>query len=110
VRFITGQKEMMKYRVRNYQKIISYQKVEGSDNDEPTYMFEITKSTADFYNNCLLGSHILSMSKRIMNEVMCLAEDEKCHMYYQDTDSFFIDKDDLEKILKPAFEKKYNRK
>ena len=28
------------------------------------------------------GSLILSMSKRIMNEVMCLAEDNKLNIYY----------------------------
>ena len=30
------------------------------------------------------------MSKRIMNEVMCLAEDNKFDIYYQDTDSMHI--------------------
>jgi hypothetical protein len=110
VRFIRGRTNKMKYRIRNYEKIISYNKVAGSidDNMDPLYMFEIHKNTANFYNNCLLGSHILAMSKRIMNEAMCLAEDKECHMYYQDTDSFFIDVDDLPKLEK-AYEEKYNR-
>jgi hypothetical protein len=38
-----------------------------------------------------LGVSILSMSKRIMNEVMCLAEDLGMNMYYQDTDSIHIE-------------------
>ena len=44
-----------------------------------------------------------------MNEVMCLAYDIGCHIYYQDTDSFMIEKDDLRR-LEIEFNKKYNRK
>jgi DNA polymerase elongation subunit (family B) len=72
------------------------------------FIFEIHKSTIDFFNNCLVGSHILAMSKRIMNEVMCLSEDLGGRMYYQDTDSFFIHTDDL-KMLETEFKKTYNR-
>jgi hypothetical protein len=39
---------------------------------------------------------------------MCLAEDIGCHMYYQDTDSFFIEYDDLP-MLKEAFKNEYGR-
>ena len=49
------------------------------------------------------------MSKRIMNEVMCLAFDKGCHIYYVDTDSFMIECPDLVK-LEVEYEKKYNRK
>lgn len=41
---------------------------------------------------------ILDMSKRIMNEVMCLAEDLKINIYYQDTDSMHIEADKIEKL------------
>jgi len=34
-----------------------------------------------------IGVMILSISKRIMNEVICTAEDNKIPIYYQDTDS-----------------------
>jgi len=44
-----------------------------------------------------IGSEILSMSKHIMNEVMCLAEDIGCKIYYQDTDSMHINDKDIEK-------------
>jgi DNA polymerase elongation subunit (family B) len=97
IRFIKGAKAALKYAVKNYMKIISWQKVNGSGRSpswtkslsNDLYLFEIHKSTADFFNNCLIGSHILAMSKRIMNEVMCLAEELGLRMYYQDTDSFF---------------------
>ncbi|CAL6107171.1 DNA_polymerase [Hexamita inflata] len=55
-----------------------------------------------------IGIQILSMSKRIMNEVMTLAEDLKIPIYYQDTDSMQIQNDDLEK-LNQEFNIKYNR-
>ena len=48
------------------------------------------------------------MSKRIMNEVMCLAYDIGCHIFYQDTDSMHIYKDDLVK-LENAYKEKYGR-
>ncbi|CAL6065631.1 DNA_polymerase [Hexamita inflata] len=55
-----------------------------------------------------IGIQILSMSKRIMNEVMTLAEDLKIPIYYQDTDSMQIQDNDLEK-LNQEFNIKYNR-
>ena len=60
------------------------------------------------FNNSLLGIQILSMSKRIMNEVMCLAYDIGCHIFYQDTDSMHIFTDDLPKLEKAYYEH-YNR-
>jgi hypothetical protein len=60
------------------------------------------------FNNAQVGVEILSMSKRIMNEVMCLGEDEKCNMYYQDTDSIHIRLEDVIKLEK-AYMDKYKR-
>jgi hypothetical protein len=40
------------------------------------------------------------MSKRIMNEVMCLAEQNKLKLYYQDTDSIHIKEEDIEVLQK----------
>ncbi|CAL5975214.1 DNA_polymerase [Hexamita inflata] len=49
-----------------------------------------------------IGIQILSMSKRIMNEVMTLAEDLDLNIYYQDTDSMQILQDEL-KILERTY-------
>ena len=46
------------------------------------------------------------MSKRIMNEVMCLAEDLRVQVYYQDANSMHIPRDS---VLAEAFQTKYNR-
>ena len=73
--------------------------------------FKIVKKITEdnFYTPTLIGSLILSMSKRIMNEVICLGEDLNCKIYYQDTDSIHINKNDL-LILETEYEKIYNRK
>jgi hypothetical protein len=60
------------------------------------------------FNNAPCGVEVLSMSKRIMNEVMCLAEDNGIDIYYQDTDSMHIDTDSI-KCLSEHFLKKYSR-
>ena len=60
------------------------------------------------YNFSLFGIHILAMSKRIMNEVMCLAEDLGMRIYYQDTDSMHIEKHNIE-CLATQFKMKYGR-
>ena len=54
------------------------------------------------------GVNILSMSKRIMNEVMCTAEDLGIDIFYQDTDSMHLYRDDLPKLV-DEYRKRYNR-
>jgi hypothetical protein len=60
------------------------------------------------FNTNHIGCEILSMSKRIMNRVICLAEDNENKIYYQDTDSLFIDASKKDLIIK-NFEMKYSR-
>ena len=72
------------------------------------YKIKCYKPIDDHYNNILCGVEILSMSKRIMNEVMVLAEDLKINMFYTDTDSIHIEKNKI-KLLENEYMKKYNR-
>ena len=51
---------------------------------------------------------MLSVSKNIMNEVMCLAEDIGAMIYYTDTDSMHIDFEMVETLGK-KFKEKYGR-
>ena len=67
-----------------------------------------SKQINDYATNVLLGVQILSMSKRIMNEVMTLSEDLDIKIFYQDTDSMHIEKDTL-KLLENEYLKVYNR-
>ena len=66
------------------------------------------KTINKHFNFTPLGVNILSMSKRIMNEVMCLAEDNDIPLYYQDTDSIHMRQCDLDKLAS-LFKQKYNR-
>jgi len=45
-----------------------------------------------------IGVMILSISKRIMNEVICTAEDNDIEIYYQDTDSNHLGVDDIKRL------------
>jgi hypothetical protein len=67
------------------------------------------KAIDDHYVPIHAGIEVLSMSKRIMNEVMCLAEDMEIPIFYQDTDSMHLPFD-LVPALEQEFEKKYGRK
>ena len=91
-----------KYIEKHYNEIVE-DVVIGSNVHE----IKRLRPTFNHFNNSLLGIQILSMSKRIMNEVMCLAYDIGCRIFYTDTDSHFIVKDDLDKLEK-AFAEKYS--
>ena len=73
-----------------------------------TYYIKQIKSINEHFNYVHCGVEILSMSKRIMNEVMTLAEDKQLNIWYQDTDSMHINYEDVE-VLAKEFKYKYNR-
>ena len=56
-----------------------------------------------------LGCQILSYSKRLMNKVMSLADDNDINIYYTDTDSIHIDESGVEPLAK-LYEDKYGQK
>ena len=72
------------------------------------YYVKKIKTIINHYNHCHCGVEVLSMSKRIMNEVMTLAEDLKLSIYYQDTDSIHINYEHVD-VLSKEFKIKYNR-
>jgi hypothetical protein len=72
------------------------------------YYVKKIKSILNHYNYVQCGVEILSMSKRIMNEVMCLAEDLDLKIYYQDTDSMHINYEEVD-ILAKEFSNMYGR-
>lgn len=62
----------------------------------------------DSENFAHIGCMILSYSKRIMNEVMNIANDNNINIYYQDTDSMHMDNADIPKLEQLYYEK-YNK-
>lgn len=62
-------------------------------------------SVEDHFSSPQVGSEILSYSKRIMNRLMCCADDIGVKIYYQDTDSIHLAYEDVEKVEKAYFKK-----
>ena len=57
-------------------------------------MVKTHKTIDDHFVPIQAGIEVLSWSKRIMNEVMCLAEDLGIDIYYEDTDSMHLPEED----------------
>ena len=66
------------------------------------------KSLDESYSSPHLGCSVLSYSKRLMNRVMCLADDHNINCYYQVTDSIHMDEDKVQPLAE-LYEKKYNK-
>ena len=76
--------------------------------DNKYMKIKMIKPIDTHFNSAHVGVEILSMSKRIMFEVMTTAEDNGLYMTYTDTDSIHIKYDDIP-ILEEKYFEKYNR-
>lgn len=99
------QKEFDVYMTRNPERIMSYSYINKSSKIIAKLMDVLNK---DHYNYAHLGSIILSMAKRINNEILALAEDNNINIYYQSTDSILLKSKDVEKLTK-LYKLKYGR-
>lgn len=88
----------------NFNYIKDYSYVDGGK----YWTIHTIKPIHDHFNLSIAGIQVLSMSKRIMNEVMCLAEDLEIPMYYQDTDSIHLDATRTEQLTE-AFSQTYGK-
>ena len=91
------------YLIRKVNTIDSYVRV-----NENLILLKTKKSIVDHFTPCHLACQILSMSKRIMNEVMCLAEDNNIQILYQDTDSMHLYDSDISKLIN-KYKQTYNK-
>ena len=89
--------------VNNYERIKEIIKINSE-----TYWIKCDGCSEPLVIPSQIGALILGMSKRIMNEVICTAEDNGIDVYYQDTDSIHIRKNDVESLSK-AFEARFGR-
>lgn len=99
---IIYKKNWSKYLSKNYNFIKEF-----TETDKIIIVKKI-KPINEHFNNVYCGVEILSMSKRIMNEVMYCAEDNKIDIYYTDTDSIHLKFNEVEKLEK-LFSEKYGR-
>lgn len=97
-----GDHEFQVYLTRNYNWITSFVKFGNK------IKVNTVKTLIDHFNIAQVGVCILSNSKRIMNEVMCLAEDNDIDLYYQDTDSMHLKNEHIP-LLSSVFKKTYGR-
>ena len=89
---IVSKEDFNKYMFNNFNTIKHAKEINNNQ-------FLITQYEADkSFNRAHCGIAILSMSKRIMNEVMNEANDANINIYYQDTDSMHIDDDQIERL------------
>ena len=100
-----SKKEIEDFMGRNYNWIIEAEELPCGR----TYKVKLHKSINEHFNLVQCGVEVLSMSKKIMNEVMCLAEDLNIDLYYTDTDSMHIDNSKIN-YLAEEYEKRNNRK
>ena len=102
------------YTSRNYSTIKAVYDISKPDNTNYQGFknkVRIEKNVAEgtFHNKIHLGIMILDESKRVMNQVMALAEDNNINIYYQDTDSMQLE-DGKTELLERLYYEKYNRK
>ena len=103
-KIVVGEEAFLKYERKNYNHIMSVDKIYGSD----AYQVKTIESLLKDFNLAQFGSIILSMSKRIMSEVFCLAEELGHTIYYTDTDSGHFCKSEIDELAS-EFKKRYGR-
>ena len=97
-------RDLPKYLCKNYTAIIDTTELHNCNKT----IVKKYKAIVRHFNFAPLGVDVLAMSKRIMNEVFCLAEDNNIRVFYQDTDSGHYYADDIPK-LQQLFKVKYGR-
>jgi len=100
---IRGEADCLKHVYRNNNFVKYFIEIGGDK-----YMVKKIKPIHDHFSRPHVGSEILSYSKRIMNEVMTIAQDNNIKIYYQDTDSMHIQENGVDKLVK-LFKKEYGR-
>jgi len=98
--------EWEKYFNRNYNTIKSFVPLPNAENPIE-YKVDKWKTINDHFNNVHQGVQVLAYAKRLMNEVICLAEDIGLEILYTDTDSIHIVDEDIP-ILEEKFVERYN--
>lgn len=97
-----------KFINNNYNRIKEYSKIGKDYKNNDVYLFKSKKIINKHFNCQQIGIEILSMSKRIMNEVFEIADNNNIEIFYQDTDSLKMYTEDVNKLSNAYFEK-YNK-
>lgn len=88
----------------NYESIKSAINISGTDK----WVVKKWAPIDRHFNQVHIGVEVLSMSKRIMNEVLCTADDMGISIHYQDTDSMHVAEVELPRII-AEYKRRYGR-
>jgi hypothetical protein len=105
---IVNQDGYEKFIDKNYHRIKDFYMIGKDYKDKDIYLFNTRKVVNDHFNFLHICNEILSMSKRIMNEVFEVAHDNNIEIFYQDTDSMKLYQKDVQR-LSDAFKTKYDK-
>jgi len=98
-----NKEDIQNYIAKHHNRVISY--IDFGKN----YCVKEKNFLLSNFNMPHWGGYILSMSKRILNEVHYIANTFDINIFYQDTDSIHIFDRDIKK-LSEEYDKKYNKK
>lgn len=101
---VSAEQLVKEYQIRNEAFILETIEVIPGE----CYEVKTAKATFEHSSRPHIGCEFLEMSKRIMNELIYLAEDLGIDVYYTDTDSIHLDIDRIPE-LDAAFQKKFKR-
>ena len=100
--YITNKQVEDGYLYNNFGIISSYEKITD-------FRYKVTLKDFDStYSLNHVGASILSTSKRIMNEVFYIMEENKLKMFYTDTDSIHMLDEDVTKLAE-SYKKHFNK-
>ena len=86
----------------------NYKVIDSKTLPNGLYAVRTRRTIDNHFNFCLFGVQIFSMARRIMTEVISLAESIDVELFYSDTDSLFLKYEDLHR-LEEAFRLKFDR-
>ena len=101
--------QFINYISKNNYKVIEYTSLIDINGDEsPIKCIKVVSPIHKCFRNMLTGIQVLSMSKRVINEVTCTAHDNEIPMFYTDTDSMHLFYNDLQKLAN-VYEERFKR-
>jgi len=110
--FCYGEEDFLKLCFKHHHTISEIAEVRGKNDegvsDSDTFYVVKKKELVrqkEHYSLPHWGAFVLSESKRVMNEVMCTAEDVGVRIHYQDTDSMHLVKAHLPKLAEALKER-----
>lgn len=108
IKYVKGKEKFESYVCNNYNAIKSIKNIDHHNEKEDRFRIKYSKGIIGNWNYAHLGMSILSMSKKIVNEVLGVANDNNIDIYYTDCDSIHMLQKDV-KTLGDRFREKYGR-